>query len=123
MIIRNSQKEAFSAASIRAFEQSAIEHLRKEFPQVVEGRSDEDLLVWVRDAVSRSGTFGLKTQRQIMCFLDAEALLGESFYREPRHKWAMTTLKSRNVSPQDKSMLLLATACSIHREKQASKGA
>jgi hypothetical protein len=121
LIIRNSQKEAFSAASNHAFEQSAIEHLRKELPEAVAGRSDDDLLVWVRDAVSRSSAFGLKTQRQIMCFLDAEALLGERFYRQKGNEWAMSVLRSANLSAQDKAGVLLATACSVHSGTKGAK--
>jgi hypothetical protein len=115
--IRNEQATAFQANAYTGFLRRAVQHLRKELPHRVVDRSDPELADWARDATRRAETYGLRTERQIMFFLDAEVLLGANFYADPRHAWAATVLQSNKLHPDDKAGTLLATACSLDRER------
>ena len=115
--IRNEQKDAFAESAQRQFERTAVEHLRKEMTEQVKKFSDEQLRVWVREAIVRAQRFGLVTQRQIMCFLDSEVLLGKRFYESAQDAWADKVLRSDQLVGNDKAGLLLATACSVYRER------
>lgn len=116
-MIRQEQLKELEQVASRRFERAAVDHLRSELTSKVAGLSDLHLLEWTRDVVSRAASFQLLTQRQAMCFLDAEVLLGRRFYEQPSHTWALHVLRSDKLLPQDKAMLLLATACSIQRER------
>jgi hypothetical protein len=56
-----------------------------------------------------------------MCFVDADVLLGRGFHGDPAYHWADTLLRSDKLEPDDKAGLLLATACSVYKDKR-SKG-
>jgi hypothetical protein len=114
--IRPDQTGQFEQDAIEKFVRRAIAHLHKELSDRVIGKSDRDLAFWVHDIMKRAESFDLKTEQQIMCFLDAEALLGVRFYDDPRYAWAKELVRSKHLSPPDKAGLLLATACSVDRE-------
>ena|ERR1039458_3514913 len=123
MIIRRDQQLAFERSATERFERAALEHLRNELPDRITGLSDDHVRAWIRGAIPRANSFDLKTEREIMCFLDAEALLGENFYNTEEHAWASQVLGSRELNAQDKSGILLATACSVYRDRTPeSKG-
>ena len=120
--LRKQNMDAFQTAATRGFEQAAVSHLRQKLAAQVSGESGDALIAWVRDAMDRAAHFQLLTQQQIMCFLDAEALLGKRFYERAEHAWASGVLRSRQLQADDKAGLLLATSCSFFRDKTGVEG-
>jgi hypothetical protein len=117
--IRQEQAVAFENRAFERFIQNAIIHLRQQLSERIALKSDQELANWVRDARQRAKTFNLVTEKQIMCFLDAEVLLGQKYYEAKQHNWAWQVLKSKKLGPDDKAGLLLATACSFAKEQGA----
>src|SRR5215467_10139901 len=115
--IRPDQTAQFELDAVERFVRRAVAHLRKELPDRVNAKNDAQLAQWVRDAMARAGPFDLRTEKQIMFFLDAEVLLGPRFYESPEHDWAGKVLTSGKLHPDDKAGVLLATACSFDRER------
>ena len=111
--MRQEQIREFDNAAFGNFMRRAVEHLRRELPECVSARTDEDLAIWVREAVFRGEAHLLRTERQIMCLLDSEVLLGPRFYEDPRHAWALALLCDAGVDPNEKGEGLLARACSL----------
>jgi len=77
--IRQDQVAPFEQDATGKFVRRAIAHLRTELPDRVSGKSDQELAGWVFDVMSRGEPYERKTEQQIMCFLDAEVLLGPRF--------------------------------------------
>ena len=112
--IRQEQTRPFAEQSAARFLRTAIAHLRQKLPERVQSRTDVELEEWAKDVEQRMAGFGLGTEKQIMCVLDAEVLLGPRFYERPEHYWAMDALTGNKLGPSDKAALILATACSFH---------
>lgn len=117
--IRPDQTPSFEASAIDNFVQRAVSHLRTELPDHVRALSDQQLDTWVRDVMMRGEAFGLRSEKQVICMLDSEVLLGPKFYDDPKHRWARTIVTSDKLHPDDKSRVLLATACSVSRGQGA----
>jgi hypothetical protein len=115
LTIRSEQDATFGENATAGFVRRAVSHLRAELSDRVIDRSDDQLRAWVRDAITRADFFGLRTEKQIICFLDSEVLLGPQFYQYPHLGWAQEILSSTKLHPDDKSRLLLAAACSVYQ--------
>jgi hypothetical protein len=117
--IRQSQAQGFAEGATAGFVRRVVAHLRQKLPDRVRSFTDSQLSDWVRDVIARGAPFGLKSERQIVCLVDCEVLLGQRFYETLGHAWAKVTLQSTKLHPEDKAQLLLATACSLDRDKAA----
>lgn len=116
LTIRKTQQDVFRRQARAAFEARAIAHLRRDLAEQTAGLGDDEVTRRVREAIARAERYGLATQRQIVCFVDASFLLGEGFDTDPGHGWAREVLHSPHLAASDKANLLLATACSLYRE-------
>ncbi len=110
MRIRPEQMEAFDRLSLEAFLDRGAAHLRKEFPKEMAEASDANLRIQVRRGIDRAAKYGLTSQYEVICFVDAEVLLGEDFDGDPKHEWAKELLDDPSLSPEDKADHLLAEA-------------
>ena len=115
--MRPHQLRTFEEQAQQAFEDRALRHVREKLPEQSAGYSDEDARTLIRSCLPRSTSYGLTTERQIMCYLDATVLLGDQFETKPGGEWAMKVLRSDKVSRTDAAMLLLATSCSVYRSR------
>jgi hypothetical protein len=118
LTIRSGQESTFEEIAERGFVTRAIAHLRRHFStQMRQGTTDEQLGAWARASTSRAEAFELRTERQIICFLDCEAMLGVRFYEQEAHGWAKVVLSSTKLSADDRARLLLATSSSIYQSR------
>ena len=108
--IRPEQMEAFNRLCLEEFLDRGAAQLRKEFPKEMADASDANLRIRVRRGIDRAAIYGLTSQYEVICFVDAAVLLGEDFDRDPKHAWAKVLLDDPSVSPQDKADRLLAEA-------------
>ncbi|OJH42804.1 hypothetical protein [Cystobacter ferrugineus] len=115
------QASQLQSNSMDQFLTQAIQHLRRELPEHCVGRTDQQLRDRVKSCIQRAQKYGLMGKREIMCFVDVTCLLGEEFDTDSRHPWARALLDSDKLSGRDRANLLLATACSVHRELQTAK--
>jgi hypothetical protein len=99
------------------FVKRALDHVAESFPGKAYSIRDPALRAFIVDSMKRAECFGLKSERQIMCFIDSECLLGQMFYSRGEHAWARKVLDSKVLLGDDKARLLLATACSLTGNK------
>jgi hypothetical protein len=101
---------AFEAEQLRSFEERAVRHARRTLPNDTEGSSDEQLKSRFRREMPKAQSYGLESERQILCFFDAGLMLGEGFDREPRLPWVQEILMDRQSHPEDRAQRLVRAA-------------
>ena len=111
--IRNDQIGMLSERMVSNFVNRALLHIRAHFPDRVLNQTDEQLRREIGDAIKRAGEFNFSTERQIMCFIDVEVILGRYFYDDPRYLWMKAVLKSSSLNDDDRSRVLLSSAFSV----------
>jgi hypothetical protein len=109
--LRPEQVQAFTDSAWNRFETGAIRHLRQIFPTAVASQSDSQIRQRVRDCVPRAGRYGLTTEYQVLCFVDATYLLGESFDSNPDDARLGALLTDGILLPHDRANALLKIAC------------
>jgi hypothetical protein len=113
--IRQEQLDAFAAARWDDFYIRVRKHVRQVFPAVTRNLDEVDLRTIFDSVVGRSHAFGLRTERQIVCMMDATMMLGDRFEEQPRHLWAHDILGSPYLIADDRAKLVLTTANRIAR--------
>jgi hypothetical protein len=108
--IRAEQNSEFADQARQSFVERALRHAREELPGPVSCLSDDELRQSVRRATGRAGVYGLTTERQIICFLDASLLLGEGFEEQRQHEALRRLLLLDGIPPDRKAATLLAAA-------------
>ncbi len=117
--IRQEQAAEFRLDALERFEDNAVRHLRTHLAGPTEGLTDGDLRHRVRDCIARSTGFGLASEQQVMCFVDASFLLAsERFEDDPGHVWARIVLESPRLRPGEKASILLATATNVYNQQR-----
>lgn len=111
--IRDEQAEALSAAAVDRFDRRALLHVRSELPDVVQGRSDQDLLDVIASTRRAAPRFSLTSERQIMCLVDSAVILGDQFWIRAHRSWALPVLRSKKLSANERAQLVLLLACKI----------
>ena len=118
--IRQEQLDALAAARLDRFYARVRKHVRQEFPAKTY-IFDEPTLRTIFDSVMRrSHAFGLRTERQIVCMMDATILLGDRFEEQPGHLWAHDMLGSPYLIADDRAKLVLTTAARIARPSEVA---
>jgi len=111
--IRQEQIDALVAVRWEAFFIRVCKHVRKAFPEVARQLGDAGLRPVFDSVVRRSHAFELRTERQIVCMMDATILLGDQFEDHPRYQWARDVLTSPYLVADDRAKLVLVTATRI----------
>lgn len=119
MIVRRAQLEEFERHATREFEHRAIEHARSGLAGIVVLPDSLQLERLIHDVVARVRSFGIQTERGIVCLFDAELLLGVAFYQRPEHDWARRVLESTLLTPNDKSEIVLGIAIGYFKTSQS----
>ena len=108
--LRKAHMAAFEDAVFQDFEERAIDHLRTELPALAQPYDDGTLRQRIRAGIKRAAHYGLTTEHQLICFIDATFLLGERFDSDPGHDWALAILRHRHWSAATRADKLLAAA-------------
>jgi hypothetical protein len=111
LTISAGQLRTLDYASREDFENRAIASVRNAHPDETSSRSDDELRITVRERTDRALSYGLTSERQIMCFIHTSFVHGEHFDSDGRHKWAMPLLKSAEMPADAKAAWLLEFAC------------
>ena len=120
IVIRPEQTTAFRDEAVSDFESRAVRHLRTHLAGPTAEQTDEQLRLRVRGCIYRAGTYGLTSEKQIMCFTNATYLIGNEF--DTAESWAKTLLASEKATPPEKSEAILAMAYVIARNRAAAGG-
>lgn len=91
--LRDDHVNAFRQTAASGFEDRAVGHLRKELPV------------------------------QIIRFVDTSYLIGEFFDSDPEQSWTRDVLQARDLSPDERSALLLTAAEGITEGRPVKENA
>lgn len=109
--IRPEQYQSFEQAEWRKFVASAIQHVREDLPELATELSDADLAARVEIAVRRGEGFGLTTEYDLLCFLDASLLLNDAcFDANPKYAPIRSVLQDASLESDDKAEQVLTLA-------------
>ncbi len=108
--IRQDQIDSIVSARWEDFYTRTRRHVRHVFTDRIQGLSEADLRALFDSSVARAHSFGLRTERQIVCVMDATILLGDRFENNPHYAWGEDILRSRRLIADDRARLLLAVA-------------
>ena len=96
--IRPDQMEVLSAVMRSGFEQRMLTHLRHRFPAPTNGRSDEQILVFIRYGIDRSAAYGITLDQDVARYLEYMMMYGARFDADPRYAWAARILQDADLS-------------------------
>lgn len=120
--IRSEQIEALHADQVRRFEDAAIGHLRLHLATQTRGQTDDQLRRRVRECIPRAERYGLTSEQEIVCFLDATFLLSEGFDSDPETSWARELLEDEELEPSEKAETLLEWAGEVDEDASGEEG-
>ncbi len=95
--IRNAQLAAFAAQAEAQFVERMAAELHERFPARF-ASPDESLRAYVRGELQAARKFGLRTERDIRCFLQIGAPHGPGFIDRGEHAWMRALLEDAEVS-------------------------
>jgi len=121
--LRDDHLNAFRQTAATGFEDRAVGHLRQELPTQTAPFSDGDLRQRVRSCVVRCRAYALTSERQIIRFVDTSYLIGEFFDSDPQQSWTRDVLQARDLSPDERSALLLTAAEGITEGRPVKENA
>jgi hypothetical protein len=111
--IRQEQLDAFLAVRWDAFYRRVRLHVRKELPEEAALLGEAGLRLVFDSSVRRAESYGLRTERQIVCIVDATVLLGDRFEEREEYGWAKAVLNSPVLIADDRARLVLMTAARL----------
>jgi len=97
MKILAGQMARFADEGERRFVQTAMEHVRRFFPEESAGQGDEALRETVATALFRARSYGIETRYDLLRFINHVYALGERFDADPGFPWAGEILNRRDV--------------------------
>ncbi len=100
--IRPEQNEVLSEYMLRSFEKRVLVHLRKCFPKKCEAMDKEKLIELVREGMKQSRSYGIKTQRNVMEFIDLMVVFGRHFDTDEAYPQAAKILADEDADGQKK---------------------
>lgn len=82
-------------------------HARRTLPNETGSVADDQLRARFRREMPKAQSYGLRSERQILCFFDAGLMLGDGFDHLP---WARELLMDTKLHPEDRARTLVRTA-------------
>jgi hypothetical protein len=83
--IREQTMRALSGAAARNFEDRVTRHLHEVFPAQCEPLSTGDLVDVVRLAVEKANTYEMRTEHDVVRFIDLMFIFGADFDQSPQY--------------------------------------
>jgi len=113
LTIRKEQIEAFDKASLKAFEDEMVGHLRGFASRLAETCGEPALRVLIRLGVARAKAQGLTLRGPVRLFIELMVMFGSEFDKDPLLPWASAALDNPAVKDQ------MARAETLHRASLA----
>jgi hypothetical protein len=120
--IRQEQLDALLAVRWEKFYRRVRVHVLEEFPEEAALLGEAGLRSVFDSSVNRSHKYELRTERQIVCMVDATVMLGDRFEEQERYSWALTVLNSPHLIADDRARLMLVTAAKVAPPPEGSRG-
>lgn len=95
--IRAHHLEALRSDRLARLPQELCRQFRELYPELVDGTPDVPLILRLRDAVRRAGSYGIEDEGDLTLFALMTFTLGEHFDTAPEHAWAGQILRDPRV--------------------------
>jgi hypothetical protein len=115
LTIRSEQLRVFELAAIERFVEGAIAHVRRYFPDRVAGLDDAELRHIVNRTAENAAGHGLKSERDVLLYLNLAALHGWEFETDPDCRWMAAALAYPVNSPPSERLQRVVDRC-LERE-------
>jgi hypothetical protein len=102
MTITNEQMDSLALFMRLSFETSCLTFLKKNYSPNVLDKSDEQLLILVRDGITKAESYKIINSKSVLHFLEYIVILGENFEKEPGNSWCNSILRIRNITGEEK---------------------
>jgi hypothetical protein len=113
LTIREKEASALQGAAMARFERRTIEHIRAKLSKQSARLNDADLTATIRRAAEIGNTYGLNTEREIVCIVDSMIVFDRNMFESPTHRWAWEILKSAKMTSAERAQMLLLIACKV----------
>ena len=122
LTIRREQFKALRVSLIRRFHQELLEHVKTNFVDETEGKSDKELLEHISQALKRAEVYGLKAERDLYKYINVSMLYGPNFDQEET-AWTRDYLVDEDVSSPSQRMnrLCQEVVCRLDVEERTAE--
>ena len=93
-------------AALADFERRAVEHLHRTLPAQCAALGRPAVRDSVRDAIAKARGYGIKSEADVLSYLNLMYLLGFDFESQPRFAWANELLQATDVQAASRLTLL-----------------
>ena len=108
LTIREPQMAALAEDLVRRFEDRAVEHVRRYFPQQCEAVGESATRYYVTDGIQRARRYGLESEYDLLRFLNLIFGFGSDFDSRPEHTWMVDFLKDQDLWPTTRMDAVMA---------------
>ncbi|MCU0726130.1 MAG: hypothetical protein MUE73_10125 [Planctomycetes bacterium] len=102
LILRKEQEDVLKRLASDEYECRVLAHVKAVFPAHVEKRGEPDCRRIIRKGIEESARYRIRTEFDVVRFIDLMFVLGEDFPKDSRLPWASTTLARKDLSPTSK---------------------
>ena len=106
--MRPNQMKVLAQHTTRNFERRAMEHLRRCFPEQSKALGEQGLLELIRDGISRTESYAIDTEREVVKYIDLMVVFGREFDTHPRYPEARRILTDEDLTARSKVEKLYA---------------
>jgi hypothetical protein len=92
LVMRKEQIAVLARPTMERFEQRAVKHVEKYFPDQVRSLGAQPALEGVRRCLERALAWGLSTERELLGFVTLAFVFGRDFDTDPALPWASRVL-------------------------------
>ena len=117
LTIRNAQMESLRQASRRSFENRAVEQCKARGARVGGDTTEDSIRRFVQQGIQSALNYGIRSEGQILRFLDMLPEMAANGTDAPCRPWAMEILTDLELGPGVRLALL---EDAIRREEQAA---
>jgi len=110
LTIRKEQLRALDRDKRDRFIDTALEHLRKFFPERCNALGENQLRRWIEYGIERAGSYRIVSERGVCKYMDVMIVFGKDFDRDKELPWASKILNNHYSQTEEKSDLLLEAA-------------
>jgi len=100
----------FSKVNVKTFQEHAIAHLEKVLPERCAQAGPQSVRESVETAFQKARGYGLKTELDILRYLNLMYVLGFGFDTDSRYPWAHEILTDSTLASGSKASKLMAQA-------------
>jgi len=96
--IRKEQHDELGKISLKRFEDSMVEHIKKFFPKYYEIHGEPIIRDVIQYAIERSNTYDFTTERDVCLYINLVFLLGSNFDKDIQLPWASVILRDETIT-------------------------